>query len=69
MLTLYVQNNQFSYRWDYTTWVDSSIDPDGTVHGQADRITLQGKRDGKRMEGDVTNGICALHFTVTWHNS
>ena len=19
------------------------------------------------MEGDVTNGVCGLHFTVTWH--
>ncbi len=69
LVTLYVQNAQFSYRWDYTTWVDSSIDPDGTVRGQADRITLLGKRDGKHMEGDVTNGSCGLHFTVTWHDS
>jgi hypothetical protein len=69
LVTLYVQNAQFSYRWDYATWVDSSIGPDGTVHGQADRITLLGKRDGKHMEGDVTNGLCGLHFTVTWHDS
>jgi hypothetical protein len=69
LVTLYVQNAQFSYRWDYTTWVDSSVDPDGSVRGQADRITLLGKRDGKHMEGDVTNGVCGLHFTVTWHDS
>jgi hypothetical protein len=69
IVRLYVQNRQFSYRWDYATWVDSSIDPDGTVHGQADRITLVGKRDGKHMEGDVTDGACGLHFTVTWHDS
>jgi hypothetical protein len=69
LVTLYVQNAQFSYRWDYATWVDSSIAPDGTVRGQADRITLLGKRDGKHMEGDVTDGVCGLHFTVTWHDS
>jgi hypothetical protein len=69
LVTLYVQNGQFSYRWDYATWVDSSVDPDGTVRGQAERITLLGKLDGKRMDGDVTNGTCGLHFTVTRHDS
>jgi hypothetical protein len=65
LVTLYVQNAEFFYRWDYATWVDASIGADGTVHGQADRITLLGKRNGKRMEGDITNGQCGLHFTVT----
>lgn len=65
LVTLYVQDDQFYYRWNYTTWVNASIDPDGTVRGQADRITLLGKRNGKRMEGDITNGECGLHFTVT----
>lgn len=64
LVTLYVQDAKFFYRWDYNTWVDASIDPDGTVHGQADRITLVGKRNGKNMDGDVTNGLCGLHFTV-----
>jgi hypothetical protein len=68
LVTLYVQDHKFSYRWDYSTWVDSSIDPDGTVHGQADRITLVGKQHGKTLEGDVTNGTCGLHFTTTQHD-
>jgi len=65
LVTLYVQNSAFSYRWDRQVWVDSSIDPDGTVRGQAERITLVGKRKGNRIEGDLTNGECGLHFTVT----
>ena len=65
LVTLYVQNGQFSYRWEHEMWVDSSIDPDGSVHGHADRITLLGKRNGDRIEGDLTNGECGLHFTVT----
>ena len=69
LVTLYVQDGKFYYRWDYATWVDGSIDPDGAVHGQGDRITLLGKRDGRHMEGDITNGVCGLHFTVTWHDS
>lgn len=68
VVTLYVQAGQFYYRWDYTTWVTANIDPDGTVHGQADQISLLGKRDGRHMEGDVTNGVCGLHFTVNWHD-
>jgi hypothetical protein len=68
VVTLYVQGGKFFYRWDYATWVDSAIDPDGTVHGQADRITLVGKKNGKTLEGDVTNGLCGLHFTTRWHD-
>jgi hypothetical protein len=68
VVTLYVQDNQFFYRWDYGTWVSASIAGDGTVRGQADRVSLLGKRDGKHMEGDVTNGVCGLHFTVNWHD-
>jgi hypothetical protein len=67
VVTLYVQDGQFFYRWDYATWVTASIDPDGTVHGQANEISLLGKRDGRHMEGDITNGVCGLHFTVNWH--
>lgn len=68
LVTLYVQDRKFAYRWDYSTWVDSSIDPDGTIHGQADRITLVGKRNGTMLEGDVTNGTCGLHFTAKQHD-
>jgi len=68
LVTLYVQDSQFYYRWDYATWVTANIDPDGTVRGQAKDISLLGKRVGKHMEGDVTNGVCGLHFTVTWHD-
>lgn len=68
LVTLYVQDHKFSYRWDYSTWVDSSIDPGGTVHGQAERITLVGKQHDGGMDGDVTNGLCGLHFTTRRHD-
>ncbi len=68
VVTLYVQDRKFFYHWDYRTWVDSAVDPDGTVHGQADRITLVGRKNGKTLEGDVTNGVCGLHFTTRWHD-
>jgi hypothetical protein len=55
----------FQYRWDPVTWVDATIAPDGTITGGAERITLVGKQTGTRIEGDVTNGNCGLHFTAT----
>lgn len=64
-----VLNGQFQYRWDYRTFVDSSVDPQNEVHGQAEGITLVGRRDGRTIQGDVTNGYCGLHFTVRRHNS
>ena len=59
-----VFDGQFEYRWDYRTYVQSSIDPQNEVHGSAENITLVGRRNGQRIEGDVTDGYCGLHFTV-----
>ncbi len=60
-----VHDSQFQFRWDGATWVDAAIAPDGTVTGNAERITLVGKQAGAKIEGDVTDGDCGLHFTVT----
>ena len=64
LITLRVLDERFQYRWDANTWIDVAIDRDGTVHGEGPGITLIGKRDAKRIEGDVTNGPCGLHFTA-----
>lgn len=69
LVKLIVQNGQFQYRWNYRTFVDSSVDANGEVHGAAENITLVGRRSGKRIEGDVTNGYCGLHFTVNRRSS
>lgn len=63
-MTLRVLENRFQFRWDARTWIDATIDANGTVHGEGPGISLLGKRDRDRMEGDVTNGICGLHFTA-----
>ena len=60
-----VSGNAFQFRWDRDTYVDATIASDGTVSGGAERITLTGRRNGHRIEGDITNGNCGLHFTVT----
>ena len=60
-----VIDSAFQFRWDRETWVDATIAPDGTITGGAERITLVGKQTGPTIEGDVTNGNCGLHFTVT----
>jgi hypothetical protein len=59
-----VIDDRFQFRWDANTYVDGAIAPDGTVTGGAERITLIGRQAGPKIEGDVTNGDCGLHFTV-----
>ena len=64
LLTLYVGQSSFDFRWNQID-VTAVIAPDGSVSGQGPGITLNGQVNGRRMEGDVTNGACGLHFTVT----
>ncbi len=65
LVRLEVVGNAFQYRWDRATFVDATIAPDGAITGGAERITLVGKQSGPKIEGDVTNGNCGLHFTLT----
>lgn len=64
ILTLYVGQSSFDFRWNQID-IEAVIAPDGSVSGQGPGITLSGQVKGRRMEGDVTNGACGLHFTVT----
>ena len=65
LVTLQVIGNAFQYKWDRDTFVDATIAAEGTVTGGAESITLAGRQSGPKIEGDVTNGACGLHFTVT----
>lgn len=64
LVTLVVRNHAFQYHWTYGIYVDSVVNADGTVQGSGPNISLTGRRDGRQMDGDVTNGACGLHFTV-----
>src|SRR5277367_359403 len=64
LVLLVVLNNLFQYHWSYGVYIDAAIAPDDTIQGSAPEFTLVGKRSGKRIEGDVTNGTCGLNFTV-----
>ena len=60
-----VIDNRFQLRWDVKIYVGAAIAPDGTGdRRRRERITLVGKQTGPKIEGDVTNGDCGLHFTV-----
>lgn len=65
LVTVIVWDNKFQYRWDHETWLDGAIGDDGSVTGGGPNITLQGRADGKQLTGDVTNGACGFHFTLT----
>jgi len=64
LVALLVQGGQFTYRWSNLTDVPGSIGPDGSVSGQAGAIALSGHLNGDELQGDLTNGACALHFTT-----
>ena len=64
LVRLEVIDARFQFRWTPTIWVDGAIAADGAVTGGAERITLVGRQTGPKIEGDVTNGDCGLHFTV-----
>lgn len=64
LVKLYVQDHQFEYRWTPELYIDAAIDPDGMVHGIGPDVTLNGRRVGATIDGDVTNGACGLHFTA-----
>jgi hypothetical protein len=68
LVRIEVSANAFQFRWSLDTWVDATIAADGTVSGSAEGITLMGRQTGPKIEGDVTNGDCGLHFTVTRHS-
>jgi hypothetical protein len=65
LVRIEVIGSAFQYRWDRDTFVDATIAPDGAITGGAERITLVGRQTGPKIEGDVTNGNCGLHFTLT----
>lgn len=64
LVTVVVWDGKFQYKWDREVYVDAILDADGSIHGDGPGISLQGKRTGKRIEGDITNGECGLHFTL-----
>jgi hypothetical protein len=64
LIALMVQDGQFTYRWDGSTDVPGSIGPDGSVTGQAGAVAMSGRLNGEDLQGDLTNGACALHFTA-----
>ncbi len=63
-----VVDHTFNYRLNGPITVVASIDPDGTVTGEAGGFTLRGDWDGQKIEGDVVSIICALHFRAVKPN-
>jgi len=65
LVILYVAQGQFYYNWSHGTDLVATIAPDGTVHGTGPGVSLTGTVHGRRMDGDVADAACGLHFTVT----
>jgi hypothetical protein len=69
LVTIQIWDRRFEYKWDRNTYVEVTIRPDGTVQGETYGVSLTGRLDGDKITGDVTNGDCGLHFTVTKRDS
>jgi hypothetical protein len=64
LVEVVVWDNKFQYKWDYQVYIDATIAADDTIQGSGPGITLVGKRIGHSIDGDITNGVCGLHFTL-----
>ena len=69
LVTIQIWDRRFEYKWDRNTYVEVTIRPDGSVQGETYGVSLTGRLDGDKITGDVTNGDCGLHFTVTKRDS
>jgi hypothetical protein len=65
VLTLYVAQSTFYYRWTGGLEIPGTVGPDGTITGGDGNVRLTGAVRGRLMEGDVSDPACGLHFTVT----
>ncbi len=65
LVSFQVWDKRFQYRWSYNVYVDGLIRDDGTVEGSGPGITMVGRYSANKIEADVTNGDCGLHFNVT----
>ena len=51
------------YRWE-NQYIPVAVRSDGTMSGSVPGVQLSGTHDGTTMQGDVTDGLCGLHFTL-----
>jgi hypothetical protein len=64
LLTLHVQAGVTYYRW-VDQYITVTAQSNGTLSGTLPGVQLTGTYDGTTIQGDVTDGQCGLHFTLT----
>lgn len=64
LVMVQVWDRRFQYRWAYGVMIDAIVQPDGSIVGEGNGVSLLGKYSKDRIEGDITNGDCGLHFTL-----
>lgn len=68
LVTFQVVGQAFNYRLNGPITIEATVDPDGTVTGDAGGFNLRGDWDGQKLEGDVVSITCALHFRAVKRN-
>jgi hypothetical protein len=64
LLRISVRGGVMFYRWDYQD-MQVSVLNNGTLSGTLPGVLLTGTHDGTTMQGNITDGQCGLHFTLT----
>jgi hypothetical protein len=64
LLRLSIRNATLFYPWA-GQFIQVSILNNGTVSGSLPGVQLSGTHDTTIIQGDVTDGQCGLHFTLT----
>ena len=64
LLRLSVRNATLFYHWS-GQFIQVSILNNGTLSGSLPGVQLTGIHDATVIQGDVTDGQCGLHFTLT----
>jgi hypothetical protein len=65
LVAVQVWDRRFQYRWAAGVMIDAVIQDDGAIQGSGPGISLVGTYTPNQIKGDITNGDCGLHFTLT----
>ncbi len=63
MLNVNVRAGVMYLRWE-NQYIPVSVESNGRVSGAIPGVRVTGTHDGSTIQGDVTDGLCGLHFTL-----
>ena len=59
-----IRNRHITRRFNATTLLEATVQPDGTFAAQAGRASMTGKVGNGHLEADIGNEYCQHHLTL-----